>query len=87
MKELRQVKLYTAYDGASCCQSTTDDFSAAPCHQFKMCVTESHTTALSRLVTEAVRINKQNKPLMNRKSGFRVNTVLSLNTLSDVTVC
>ena len=64
-----------------------NDFSAAPCHQFKMCVTESHSTALSRLVTEAVRINKQNKPLMNRKSGFRVNTVLSLNTLSDVTVC
>ena len=64
-----------------------NDFSAAPCHQFKMCVTESHTTALSRLVTEAVRINKQDKPLMNRKSGFRVNTVLSLNTLSDVTVC
>ena len=64
-----------------------NDFSAAPCHQFKMCVTESHKTTLSRLVTEAVKINKETNPLLNRKSGFRVNTVLSLNTLGDVTVC
>ena len=64
-----------------------NDFSAAPCHQFKMCVTESHKTTLSRLGTEAVKINKETNPLLNRKSGFRVNTVLSLNTLGDVTVC
>ena len=63
------------------------DFSEPPCHQFKMSVTETHKTPLGRLVTEAVKINNETRPLLNRKSGFRVNTVLSLNTLSDVTVC
>ena len=63
------------------------DFSEPPCHQFKMSVTQCHNTALDRLVTEAVKINKSEKPLMNRKKGFRVNSVLSLSTLSDVSHC
>ena len=63
------------------------DFSNPPCHGFKMSVNETHKTALSRLVTEAVNIEKETRPLLNRKSGYRVNTVLSLSTLSDVTVC
>ena len=63
------------------------DFCEPPCHQFKMSVTQYHNTALDRLVTEAVKINKQEKPLMNRKRGFRVNSVLSLSTLSDVSHC
>ena len=63
------------------------DFCEPPCHQFKMSVTQCHNTALDRLVTEAVKINKQEKPLMNRKRGFRVNSVLSLSTLSDVSHC
>ena len=64
-----------------------NDFSNPPCHGFKMNVNETHKTALSRVVTEAVNIEKETRPLLNRKSGYRVNTVLSLSTLSDVTVC
>ena len=52
-----------------------------------MSVNETHKTALSRLVTEAVNIDKESRPLLNRKSGYRVNTVLSLSTVSDVTMC
>ena len=63
------------------------DFSAPPCHQFKMCIKQSHETAMNRLVTEAVKIDTSTKPLMNRKRGYRVNSVLSLSSLSDVSHC
>ena len=63
------------------------DFSAPPCHQFKMCITQSHETTINRLVTEAVKIDTSTKPLMNRKRGYRVNSVLSLSSLSDVSHC
>ena len=56
-----------------------NDFSKPPCHQYTMHVTDSHTTALSRLVTEAVKIDQSENPLLNRKKGFRTNTVLKLN--------
>ena len=46
-----------------------NDFSEGLCHQSYMCVTESHKTTLGRLVTEAVKINTETKPLMNRKTG------------------
>ena len=64
-----------------------NDFSDPPCFKFKMSVTQSHVTALSRLVTEAVNIEHTTKPLLNRKRGYRVNTVLSLSSLSDVSHC
>ena len=63
------------------------DFSQSPCHQFKMSITLSHETTISRLVTEAVKIEMSTKPLMNRKRGYCVNSVLSLSSLSDVTHC
>ena len=63
------------------------DFSQPPCHQFKMCITQSHETTISRLVTEAVEIDTSTKPLMNRRRGYKVNSVLSLSSLSDVSHC
>ena len=63
------------------------DFSQSPCHQFKMSITLSHETTISRLVTEAVKIEMSTKPLMNRKRGYCVNSVLSLSSLSDVSHC
>ena len=64
-----------------------NDFSDPPCHKFKMSVTQSHVTALNRLVAEAVNIEHTTKPLLNRKRGYRVNTVLTLSSLSDVSHC
>ena len=63
------------------------DFATPPCHQFKMSVTQCHDTPLDRLVTEAVKISQSTQPVMNRKRGYRVNNVLSLSELSDVTTC
>ena len=63
------------------------DFSQSPCHQFKMSIALSHATTISRLVTEAVKIEMSTKPLMNRKRGYCVNSVLSLSSLSDVSHC
>ena len=63
------------------------DFSQPPCHQFKMCISQNHETTISRLVTEAVKIDISTKPLMNRKRGYRCNSVLSLSSLSDVSHC
>ena len=57
-----------------------NDFKEPPCHQYKMSVTNCHNTTLDRLVTEAVKIDKSNKPTLNRKTGFRANSVLKLRT-------
>ena len=56
------------------------DTSEPPCHQYKMNITECHDTALDRLVTEAVKIEKSTQPTLNRKHGFRVNSVLKLSS-------
>ena len=60
------------------------DTSHPPCHQFKMNITDNHSTTLNRLVNEAVSIEtKQNLApgrVLNRKHGFRVNSVLKLST-------
>ena len=60
------------------------DTSHPPCHQFKMNITDNHSTTLNRLVNEAVSIEtKQNLApgrILNRKHGFRVNSVLKLST-------
>ena len=56
------------------------DMSEPPCHKFKMNVTSCHYTALDRLVTEAVKIDTSDRTVMNRKQGFRVNSVLKLST-------
>ena len=50
------------------------------CFGFKMNVRESHKTALERQITEAVKINTSTKQILNRKSGFRANAVLSLSS-------
>jgi len=63
------------------------DLATPPCHQFKMSVTQCHDTPLDRLVTEAVKISQSTQPVMNRKRGYRVNNVMSLSEVSDVTTC
>ena len=57
-----------------------NDMSRPPCHQFKMNITECHNTALDRQVTEAVKIDMSTKPTLNRKHGFRANSVLKLSS-------
>ena len=52
------------------------DFGDDPCYGFRMSVRETHTSAMIRQVTEAIKIDMQTKPSMNRKNGFRVNSVL-----------
>ena len=54
------------------------DFMEPPCHQYQM-----NVTALSRLVTEAVKIDETDGPIMNRKRGFKVNNILSLSVLGS----
>ena len=60
------------------------DFGDDPCYGFRMSVRETHTSAMIRQVTEAIKIDMQTKPSMNRKNGFRVNSVLRLrSSLTD----
>ena len=54
------------------------DFTSDKCGRFKMSVKETHKTALERQITEAVKIDTTTKQTMNRKTGFRVNGMLSL---------
>ena len=56
------------------------DFSNDKCCGYKMTVRETHKTALDRQITEAVKIDMSNKQTLNRKTGFRVNNVLSLRS-------
>ena len=60
------------------------DTSHPPCHKFKMNVTECHNTTLDRMVSEAVSIDINQKQttrrVLNRKHGFRVNSVLKLSS-------
>ena len=50
------------------------------CEGFKMRIKETHKNAFERLITEAVKIGMSERPVMNRKSGFRVNSVLRLSS-------
>ena len=50
------------------------------CGGFKMSVKETHKNAFDRVVTEAVKISMSERPVMNRKSGFRTNSVLRLSS-------
>ena len=45
-----------------------------------MNVRMTNKSAFERLVTEAVRIEMSDKPTLNRKSGFRANSVLRLRS-------
>ena len=45
-----------------------------------MSVKETHKNAFDRVVTEAVKIGMSERPIMNRKSGFRTNSVLRLSS-------
>ena len=54
------------------------DFDTHVCFGFRMNVTDSHTNAMERQITEAIKIETQTKPSLNRKQGFRSNGVLRL---------
>ena len=55
------------------------------CHGFRMNVTKCHTTAMSRQITEGVRIENSSRPLLNSKKGYRANNLLRLRaSLTDV---
>ena len=50
------------------------------CGGFRMNVRETHTNAMERLITEAIKIDSSVKPTMNRKTGYRANNVLRLRS-------
>merc|ERR1712033_133805 len=54
------------------------DFKYDICGGYRMNVRMTNKSAFERLVTEAVRIEMSDKPTLNRKSGFRANSVLRL---------
>ena len=56
------------------------DFDYDECSGFKMDVCETHQSALDRLVTEAVKIENSSRPTLNRKTGYRANSVLRLTS-------
>ena len=56
------------------------DFGTHVCCGFKMNVTETHMNAMDRQITEAINIDTQTKPSLNRKTGFRTNGVLRLRS-------
>ena len=56
------------------------DFDYDACSGFKMNVCETHKSALNRVVTEAVKIEKCSRPTLNRKTGYRANSVLRLTS-------
>ena len=56
------------------------EFGYNQCEGFRMTVKETHKNAFDRLTTEAVKIQSSERPIMNRKSGYRVNTVLRLSS-------
>ena len=51
-----------------------------PCQEFKMNITGTYTKALSRQITEAVKIDSTSRPLMNSKIGFNSNNIMHLTT-------
>ena len=56
------------------------DFAYDRCGGFRMNVKESHKTALDRQITEAVKIETCEKQILNRRTGYRANTVLRLSS-------
>ena len=58
----------------------SSDFEYDKCSGFKMNICETHKSAFERLVTEAVKIDLSERPTMNRKTGFKTNTVLRLSS-------
>ena len=56
------------------------DFGEDVCCGFKMSVSETHSNAMERLITEATKIDLSHKPTMNRKAGYRANCVLRLRS-------
>ena len=50
------------------------------CSGFRMNICETHKNAFERLVAEAVKIDLSDRPTMNRKTGFKTNTVLRLSS-------
>ena len=61
-----------------CCHN--GEFKYDECAGFKMNVKETHTSAMNRLITEAVKIDSSSRPIMNRRTGYRANSVLRLTS-------
>ena len=56
------------------------EFGNGVCCGFKMSVRETHCNAMDRQITEATKIDMSLKPTMNRKTGYRSNSVLRLRS-------
>ena len=56
------------------------DFAYDRCGGFRMNVKGSHKTAIDRQITEAVKIETCEKLVLNRKTGFKANSVLRLRS-------
>ena len=56
------------------------EFGNSVCCDFKMNVKETHANAMNRQITEATKIDMSSKPTMNRKTGYRANSVLRLRS-------
>ena len=50
------------------------------CCEFRMSVKETHSNAMERQITEATKIDLSDKKTMNRKAGYRANSVLRLRS-------
>ena len=61
-------------------RSDVSDFDYDVCSGFRMNVCDTHQSAMNRVVTEAVKIEKCSRPTMNRKTGYRANSVLRLTS-------
>ena len=53
-----------------------------PCQEFIMNITGTYNKAITRQITEAVKIDTTSKPLMNTKIGFNTNNIIHLTTTS-----
>ena len=55
-------------------------FNYDTCEGYRMNVKESHRKVMERLITEAVKIECTERPVLNRKTGYRANSVLRLRS-------
>ena len=56
------------------------NFNYDTCEGYRMNVRESHRKAIERLITEAVKIECTERPILNRKTGYRANSVLRMRS-------
>ena len=73
MKQNKETILYKHIITEHCKSSTNNKKIA---HGFIMNITGNHDTALTRQLTEAVKINNAQHPHMNQRHEFRYNAIL-----------